>query len=170
MRAHARTLSRYTPLLSWILTVISTSGSVSRSSFRDMIISPLSRLTLTGELSASGSTSSKAADWNLTGFRFITTDPIPASSDTLMNMGLSVCITDLDFRSGLLVFDFGFHFACWGFGGSVTGHCRGLISIDTHLLVRGGHPRSRANSLNFMGSSWPRIESTNRMSPVLGTA
>lgn len=47
-------VTAHSPRLSCTFTVISTSGCVSRSSRLDITKSPLSRLTVTGELSASG--------------------------------------------------------------------------------------------------------------------
>ncbi len=147
-------VTAHSPRLSCTFTVISTSGCVSRSSRLDITKSPLSRLTVTGELSASGWISSKLAGWNLTGCRFIMTEPILASSDTVISTGSG---TERDFLESPL--------SIWG----RAGHWRGLISTSIFWLVRAGHPWSRANTLNFMVCARPRIESTRRMSPVLGT-
>ncbi len=144
----------HSPRLSCTFTVISNSGCVSRSRRLDITKSPLSRLTVTGELSASGWISSKLADWNLTGCRFIMTEPILASSETVISTGSG---TERDFLESPL--------SIWG----RAGHWRGLISTSIVWLVRVGQPWSRANTLNLMGCARPRIESTRRMSPVLGT-
>ncbi len=147
-------VTEHSPRLSCTFTVIFTSGCVSRSSRLDITKSPLSRLTVTGELSASGWISSKLADWNLTGCRFIMTEPILASSETVISTGSG---TERDFLESPL--------SIWG----RAGHWRGLISTSIVWLVRVGQPWSRAKTLNLMGCARPRIESTRRMSPVLGT-